>query len=220
MAHRTLPPVVNLVNGMLALRRLQGRELAIVGASWLDVALEINLREHFVPSLRVPDRSDIFGGMLRSSASKVDLVVALGTVHPEVIRHVDLVRQVRNEFAHTVEDIDLSANLMKTWLGQMVFTPGDALKLVANSPETEGESPPFVYNGESFVGDVTGIGGPTDEVLFFVPDGDARTPDNRLRRQIYACMIGLLGYGMKPWLERSSEPNGLPIELLPADSAL
>lgn len=222
MAQRALPPVVNLVNAMLELRRLTGRELAIVGASWLDVALEINLREHFAPELRSPRKSDIFAGLLRSFAAKLDLVAALGSVHPDVLHPVDLVRQVRNEFAHTIADVDLSSHQMKTWLGQMDFTPSDALALVSAAQSVVVDHPPtglFRFNGELFSdSEITGLVDREGQVLFFVLNGDARSADSRLRRQIYACMIGLLGYGLQPWLERNAEPGGLPIEPLPAAS--
>lgn len=186
------------------------------------MALEINLRERFTPELRSPRKSDIFTGLLRSFAAKLDLAAALGSVHPDVVGPVELVSQVRNEFAHTIADVDLSSHQMKGWLGQMDFTPSDALALVRDEQLGVADEPPtglFRFNDEIFSdSEITGLIGREGQALFFVLNGDARTPDSRLRRQIYACMIGLLGYGLKPWLEQNSEPGGLPIEQLPAAS--
>lgn len=85
MPSRALPPVENLVRGMLALRFKGGRELAILGASWLDAALEINLREHFHEDYRTAD-VNLFKGGLKSMAAKTYLAEALGSIPCSTVR--------------------------------------------------------------------------------------------------------------------------------------
>lgn len=204
---------------MLDLRSKHGRELAILGASWLDVALEINLREHFLPAYRVPTRSDLFRSTLKSFESKINVARAMGAMPPEIADHVDLVRRVRNEFAHTIDDIDLEAPVMKTSLGQMTLTPARALDgLTIDKSAPKAKPYRFRFGQDEFESDVAAIADSDGRVLFFVPDGSDRSSDDILRRQIYGCMIGVLGFGLRPWLDRESRPGGLPIERVVAGS--
>jgi len=76
------------------------RGAALVGAAYLDDVLASLLRAHFVDDpATVRDLLDE-GRPLGSFAAKTHLAYCLGLIGPQTRADLDLIRQIRNEFAH------------------------------------------------------------------------------------------------------------------------
>jgi hypothetical protein len=210
MSKRESPKVLSLIRGMLALRDKTGRDLAIVGASWLEAVVEQNLRENMqVYAGKAPDRA-VFERALKSSEQKILVAAGFGLISNETLKAALLVNKVRNAFAHTIEDLTCDSPTIASNIAQMKLSMDMAMESVtinqsaANAP-VEG----ITFDGERFE-DVSGIFDVNPwRVFFFLPNVPAATNDDRLRNQIFACALGAAGLGLKPWLLREL-PAGLP----------
>jgi DNA-binding MltR family transcriptional regulator len=78
------------------------RAAAILGASYLETLLEKLLRTKLVQT----PTTDIFSGHgpLATFSSRTDVAYALGLFHEGVYHDLILVRRVRNEFAHDIDE--------------------------------------------------------------------------------------------------------------------
>lgn len=192
---------------MLKLRNMTGRDLAIIGAAWLDAAVELNLRYNMQALAARPPTKEVFARGLRGLESRLWVADAFGLFGGSDVRpQADLLRRVRNEFAHTIEDVDCDSPTIAPLIDQMNLTPEgvtDDLVIRAQAEERASERWSFQFDGEEFNGaDVAAIYDESpDRLLFFVPlVHDIRSRDDRLRAQIYAAVHGALGLGLKSWL--------------------
>ena len=193
---------------MLALRTSTGRDLAIVGASWLDAAVELNLRYNMTSLAgQEPDPQVFFKGV-RGLEARLWVAEAFGLFGDSTIRHqADLVRRVRNALAHTIDDLNCDSSSIAPLIDQMTLTTESVTQSLLIDPNTVDprNSQPwwFTFDGEDFRGDQVSVIGAEnpDRIVFFVPRSpEPVTRDDRLRRQIYATVFGVLGLGLKPWI--------------------
>jgi DNA-binding MltR family transcriptional regulator len=87
-----------------ALTRESDRGLILVSASYLDIALEDLLRSKFTSlnkasSVIINSLFDNFGP-LSSFSAKIKIVYAMGLVEEWVYHDLEVIRKLRNEFAH------------------------------------------------------------------------------------------------------------------------
>lgn len=108
-APHVAPPDMSQVSSFLVRLLFEGeRSAVILGAARLDVALERSLLSRMSEcsgssdSLFGPDRP------LSSFSAKVSLAARLGVIDGEVERALHLVRRIRNQFAHSIDDESLS----------------------------------------------------------------------------------------------------------------
>jgi DNA-binding MltR family transcriptional regulator len=77
------------------------RAAAILGATYLETLLGKLLRTKFVQS---PSTEMFSGhGLLASFSSRVDIAYALGLFDEDVYRDLNLIRRIRNDFAHNID---------------------------------------------------------------------------------------------------------------------
>jgi hypothetical protein len=215
MVKREIPPIENLVRAMLALRHKTGRELAIVGASWLDLILEQNLRSSMEQDLSEAERRKLFDhvGPLSTISAKIDVARAFDLISAEARAQSHLVNGVRNAFAHTIEDLDSDSPSVAKYIDQMTLTLDQVMGWLTVDPSRPDPTPPtaFVFDGERFeYSAVSGIlDADAETVLFFMPSIDVQNRDDRLRQQIFACTVGAAGRGLKPWIQDSAPAGGL-----------
>ena len=84
------------------------RGAVLVGAALLDDALEKILRKKLVPPLKSED--SLFDGgysPLRSFAAKIELAFRLGLITRNTKQMLNIVRSLRNLFAHNTENVSL-----------------------------------------------------------------------------------------------------------------
>jgi hypothetical protein len=84
------------------------RSAVIVGAAQLDNALEQYLLIVLQPQPGGDDK--LFGdnGVLRNTYAKINIAYRLGIINADVERALQLVRRIRNDFAHSMESASLS----------------------------------------------------------------------------------------------------------------
>src|SRR5829696_1924500 len=84
------------------------RSAVIVGAAQLDNALEQYLLIALQPQPGGDDK--LFGenGVLRDTYAKINIAYRLGIINADVERALQLVRRIRNDFAHSMESASLS----------------------------------------------------------------------------------------------------------------
>ena len=82
------------------------RACAVLGAAFLDEQLRALLEAFFVDD---PNRmQDIFekaASPLATFSSRINMAYALGFLAPREIRDLNLIRKIRNEFAHELHDV-------------------------------------------------------------------------------------------------------------------
>lgn len=102
------------------LTRESERSLVILGAAQLDIILERLLRNVLQPQPGSDDK--LFGPdrPLGSTYAKINLAYRLGIIDADVERALQLIRRIRNDFAHSIEDATLSAGPHRDRLNELV----------------------------------------------------------------------------------------------------
>jgi DNA-binding MltR family transcriptional regulator len=94
---------VEIAAAMVELRRASDRAAAVIAMALIESELEQLLRQHFKP---VPTAviGRLFGskGTLSDFVSKIDMAFAIGLIGEANHRDFDLMRRIRNKFAHRV----------------------------------------------------------------------------------------------------------------------
>jgi len=124
------------------------RSAVIVGAAQLDTVLE----QFLISVLQPGDDKKLFdaNGPLGNTNSKIIIAYRLGIIDDDVERALQLVRRIRNDFAHSLETATLSEGKQRDRLNELVklcegnaYYPGvrrdftDLLKREALSEEVE-----------------------------------------------------------------------------------
>jgi DNA-binding MltR family transcriptional regulator len=107
---------------------LDDRSAAIVFASYVETALEIAIRTHFVDDPETNKRLFSYGngeGFLAGFAAKISMAEALGVFEKRMYQDLSLIKNIRNAFAHSGVEVtfatsEISAacaafNLRATW---------------------------------------------------------------------------------------------------------
>jgi DNA-binding MltR family transcriptional regulator len=84
------------------------RSAVIVGAAQLDDSLERLLLKVLKPQSDKNDRLFGVNGPLRDTYPKINLAYRLGIIDDDVEQALQLVRKIRNDFAHSLESASLS----------------------------------------------------------------------------------------------------------------
>jgi DNA-binding MltR family transcriptional regulator len=91
------------------------RGCVLVGAAILEQRLEDIFRQQFAIN-QIPSKiqSDLFNsnGPLSTFSSKIKLAYSFGLIDKSVFQDLETIRKVRNEFAHTSEQVDFTNHSM------------------------------------------------------------------------------------------------------------
>jgi len=108
MAKEKLPPdVASLRKAVARFTEQPDRGTALVAAAWLDDALETRIRSALRPDKRVAD--DIFRGPLGTFSARIKLAYLFDLIEPTARKDLDTIRAIRNQFAHTRDDLRFSS---------------------------------------------------------------------------------------------------------------
>jgi hypothetical protein len=96
------------------------RAAVVLGAAWLDEGLTALLRAALLPSGKKDD-DELFGygGPLGDFGARIKLCHRLGLLSDDVRKTIDIVRKIRNKYAHVVENQDLSASPFREWIREL-----------------------------------------------------------------------------------------------------
>lgn len=79
------------------------RGCVVLAFAWMDDQLTRNLRKYLLPSTQHTEKADELLGVGRpigDAATKIDLCLRLGLLHPNTHRSLHMFRRLRNDFAH------------------------------------------------------------------------------------------------------------------------
>ena len=86
------------------------RACAVLGAAFLDEQLRALLEAFLVnDTKRVPDLFEDAAGPLATFSSRISMAYALGFLAPSEVRDLDLIRKIRNEFAHQLHGVSFAS---------------------------------------------------------------------------------------------------------------
>ena len=81
------------------------RGAALVGAALIDTRLEALLRSHFIKSKVVEDLIEGGNAPLATFSSRIKFAYALGLITQLEFAECEIIRRVRNSFAHSVQGL-------------------------------------------------------------------------------------------------------------------
>jgi DNA-binding MltR family transcriptional regulator len=102
---KTPPDVVSLRAAINRFTKQGDRGTALVATAWLDDALKECLRAVFRPDRAVADELLRADGPLGTFSARTKLVYLLDMVEPTARKDLDLIRVIRNDFAHRRDNL-------------------------------------------------------------------------------------------------------------------
>jgi hypothetical protein len=106
------------------------RAAIILGAAWLDEGLRSLLQAYLLPGSAKED-SDLFGpnGALGTFSARISLAQRLGLISEDFKVALEVVRKLRNKFAHQVETPQLTEQSLRDLISNIppYFVPGTML---------------------------------------------------------------------------------------------
>lgn len=104
------------------LEKESDRGCALIAAAYLDVVLSRLLRAALVDNKGVA--ADLFGhnGALGTFSSRIDLAYMMGYIGEKVRRDLNLIRKIRNNFAHLERPIEFADEKIANWCRDLHHT--------------------------------------------------------------------------------------------------
>ena len=127
------------------------RGASILSAVWIEELLTRKFKNLFSKG-NSNARKALFNGSFSSFSSKINVAYCLGWLDDDTYHDIDLVRKIRNSFAHELHGISLESPEMKDLINKFktprkYYYDWDEVRVVANSEESAvifytGETPP------------------------------------------------------------------------------
>jgi len=171
------------------------RGAALVGVAYLDDTLRSVLRDYLVQDTRILDCIFDRSGTAATFSAKIDLAYSVGLLHRMQFNDLHTMRKIRNEFAHSWDDISFQTDNIKQlcfnlehsieWLSQLKKRVSDEVlkKLQPRVPDKSNPREFFRFNLMSI-----GIG------LRYRPDIKPLVP----RQEVFRMEYGPLGNEWSP----------------------
>jgi mannitol operon repressor len=86
------------------LRSESDRGAALVGAAWLDAALDSLLRKYLIDNPTIVDRLLAQDGPLSTFSARIDMACSLGLLGRKAYDDLHTIRVIRNDFGHHIEE--------------------------------------------------------------------------------------------------------------------
>ena len=96
------------------------RTIAILGGTFLEMALENILKEFFPDGEKDVDNLFIFPQALANFSNKINLTFCLGLIDKVVKDDLKLVKNIRNKFAHDLY-VTFEDSQIKSWVRELKF---------------------------------------------------------------------------------------------------
>ncbi|NLS13847.1 hypothetical protein HGP28_13195 [Vibrio sp. SM6] len=90
------------------------RAAALMSAAYLDEQLKTLLNRKLVDDAKVKERILGTSGAIDSFSSRIDLAYLLGLIPKNFRDDLELIRRIRNEFAHTAQKMDFETDAIKS----------------------------------------------------------------------------------------------------------
>lgn len=118
----------------LSLRKESERGSAIVCAALLDESLQEILKANLVALSKKKDELfDVGAAPFESFAAKIDVAYRIGLISRDEKLSFHLIRKIRNDFAHTSEDINFESIVVKNRICELFNLNNKILNIFANA---------------------------------------------------------------------------------------
>jgi DNA-binding MltR family transcriptional regulator len=102
------------------LQQKDERSIALIGGTFCEMALEQILKSFLPDDEKQVDKLFEFNQPLGSFSSKISMVLCLGLVDKVIVRDLDMIRKIRNKFAHNLY-ASFSDSQIKNWCNELKF---------------------------------------------------------------------------------------------------
>lgn len=128
--HQANPEVGALAKQFYDFRMLlmneSDRACALMAAAFLDDQLKELLSANFVDDKSVRNRLLDQRGPLATFSSRIDMAYALGLIGKKALYDLNILRKIRNEFAHTAAPLSFEDVKISTWCSQFHLGLGES----------------------------------------------------------------------------------------------
>lgn len=203
-------PRVSLRDYNDALRRtdeLTGRELVIVGAAFLDHALEVLLESVLDPEFDVA-RRELIAGPLSGLSRRLDFALSMGLIGPLAHKEGKQFAGLRNRAAHDFTSVTFQEDVIAAWeVWKMPIEQGRKSDVTCTPYDSEGAVERWQVDGK-LVSPATHnvVQDPGGELAFFLsaPEEpyDGYSVDEVVRYEIWALCFVTIGQAVERWIER------------------
>jgi DNA-binding MltR family transcriptional regulator len=102
------------------LKKESDRAAAVLAASFLETQLEALLKKVLIDH---KSRDSMFGvyAPLGSFSAKISAAFLMGLIPEDIYKDLNLIRKIRNEFAHRYENLAFNLSPLKDWLNNLEF---------------------------------------------------------------------------------------------------
>ncbi|QJU54315.1 hypothetical protein SCB71_14310 [Herbiconiux sp. KACC 21604] len=211
------PSLEDFIKLVLDLRSKPDADIAIIGGSFLDIALQQALLARFV-ELTDKEKGDLFflaNGPLFDLGSKIGVAYALNVISRGVRDDLVTIARLRNRLAHRMEDLDANSPSIRNELSKLAVWKDPWTHVPGTKMRHGGEG--FIFEGQYFLLQTTHViaSDPDDYILFFVPGaGDDVASDPRLilLHGIWSCLYAIMVTALRNWngFEYTEGVDGAP----------
>ncbi|MFJ4056720.1 hypothetical protein ACIPZC_25200 [Pseudomonas sp. NPDC089743] len=108
------------------------RGTVVLAAAWLDESLTAILTSYMAP---VQKKDDLLapGRALGDFGTKILLAERLRLVHPSLLRSLDMIRKLRNDFAHIASDLNFETQSVKARINNFFQENTDLIQIMGES---------------------------------------------------------------------------------------
>lgn len=220
---RQTPQITDFNRMVLTLASKHGRDLVVMGCSYLHLALEQAIRSKMVTNLDRDELRELFHSStapLSTLSGQIRMAQALGLINQDTRKTCNLLRDIRNAFSHSIRDIDCDTPEIKAAIanlpdpsvpenpGPTVALP-DPLELTELLPEGVTQRHlrhpvhvAFNDGEEMTLNDVIVVGDPNDRLAFYVPaaTGPITNLEDKLRYTLWRNITAIAIHAIPDWV--------------------
>ncbi|MCZ8091443.1 MltR family transcriptional regulator [Flavobacterium sp.] len=99
------------------------RGCALLSVSFLELQIEKVLKKKLIGNKKHIDKIFDFNGALGTLSNKLDLSYSLGIISKIEYDDINVIRKIRNEFAHSYDDIDFNTQKIESSINNLSLNP-------------------------------------------------------------------------------------------------
>jgi hypothetical protein len=103
------------VEAIKGLAKSDDRTAAIIGATVVEARLRSALEKRFQRDEKIEKEFFRSSGAMGSFSAKIDLAFLMGSLTKDAWHDLDLMKDIRNKFAHRIDVLDLKTQQIRDW---------------------------------------------------------------------------------------------------------
>ena len=106
-----------------SLNKESDRGCSLLSVSFLDLQIEKVLKKKLIGNKKHLDKVFDFNGALGTLSNKLDLSYSLGIISKTEYDDINIIRKIRNDFAHSYDDIDFDSPKIVSLINNLNLNP-------------------------------------------------------------------------------------------------